>query len=380
MHFSNHFRAVCRGFFLVLLSIGSIAARAQTTLVIDQEGGPNQGPAVVQVDSTGKRTIRSDFTDSTQGPTGVQPKSIAPAPPGVLGLSNPGAVLVLDGSAGTPTTGRPVEAELFFVDATGKRNVLTDFGDASKGDIGQCPSSVEVASALLGLVNAILVVDPCAGSSGRGIVYSVDQQTGIRTPVSDLNNSSQGPLGGKIVAATVAPAGFLGLEPVLLLLDGLAGTSSLGAIYAVDLATGNRTRISDLGDSTKGPVTIAPNAILAMSGPLSACIYVLDTSGGSNYSGTVLKVDASDGNRTTITDFGNLSTGPLGADVDGLVAGADGYTLLVTDDDEDSGLYPNAAADLISVDLTNGKRTRVSNFSNSAQGPGGAPEGVVIVN
>lgn len=104
----------------------------------------------------------------------------------------PGTVLVLD-------AGRDSQDPLLVsVDLdTGIRTVLSDFGDATEGPLGNFPIRM-----VLGPGGKILVVDSFAAE--ERLLFEVDPTTGFRTTLSDFGNATQGP-GGTPVDVEVVP-------------------------------------------------------------------------------------------------------------------------------------------------------------------------------
>jgi hypothetical protein len=94
-----------------------------------------------------------------------------------------------------------------------------------------------------------LVTDAFAGTNEGGELLAINPLTGVRTLLTDFGNPAEGPLGRD-------PDGVLWIPSAstLVVVDGSAGTNGLGALFAVDRATGNRTVISDFGNSAQGAV------------------------------------------------------------------------------------------------------------------------------
>ena len=103
-------------------------------------------------------------------------------------------------------------------------------------------------------------------------------------------------------------------EGDILVIDGSAGTSSLGALFSVD-PSGNRTIISDFGNAAQGALGFGPTGVAIDT---SGQILVIDGSAGTSSLGALFSVDPS-GNRTIISDFGNAAQGALGSFPSGVV-------------------------------------------------------------
>ncbi len=224
--------------------------------------------------------------------TGLTPKAQAQL--------NPGYILVIDFDAETDTKGA-----LFIVDpVNGNRTVISNFGNASQGTLGDDPFGVA-----LGPSGDILVIDADAGTNLKGVLFSVDPITGNRTVISDFADSAKGPLG--IVESGVT----LGTSGNILVIDQDAGTDSMGLLFNVDPTNGNRTTISDFGDPAQGQLGLDPNGVAL--GP-SGDILVIDHGAGTNFQGALFDVNPANGNRVVISDFGDSSKGPLGIDLHGV--------------------------------------------------------------
>src|SRR5262249_26248182 len=146
-------------------------------LVIDPHVGTNGLGALIMVNpSTSLRTMVNDFGDPAQGPLGVKTSRAS----WWVGRE----MLVTDTDAGTGNHGA------LFIVQSGTRTLLSDFGNAAQGPLGQDPSGVA-----LDANGNILVTDPNNGTGGKGELFRVDRNTGARTILSDFGNAAQGPLG-----------------------------------------------------------------------------------------------------------------------------------------------------------------------------------------
>ena len=278
---------------MVLLLAMSVAAHAQINpgdiLVVDFTAATNFGfGALFRVDlTTGQRTVLSDFADPGQGALGSSPR-------GVLGAA--GTILVLDVSAGT--SGRGV---LFSVDpTTGQRTIRSDFGDPGQGELG-----ANLQSMTFGAASTILVVDDAVGTSAGGVLFSVDPTTGQRTILSDFGDPGQGALGAILRGVALGAAGNI------LVLDVSAGTSGGGVLFSVDPTTGQRTILSDFGAPGQGVLGSEPvGVVLGAAGT----ILVVDHEAGTNAGGALFSVDPTTGQRTILSDFGAPGQGALGSE------------------------------------------------------------------
>lgn len=354
---------------------GTAAASSVTTgnlLAIDQTAGTSgEGVLFIDDQSSGIRTLFSDFGNSTQGPTGVDPNAVAWVPATLLGLLGAGQILVTDGSGGTNK-----EGALYQIDPImGNRVLLSDFGNSAQGPVGEYPSGVLVAPGLLnGLLggSGVLVVDPYAGTNGQGAVFSVNAN-GNRAILSDFGDKT-GPQGQYPDSMAYLP-NLLGLGGTVLVADGGAGTNGEGELFKLDPTTGARSVLSDFGSSAQGwvdpnPESTPVSVTVSPAGQIYVLVQELSAGGG----GAVVKVDPSTGDRTLVTDFSDASEGPTGIAPDNLAWLSSGL-LGVTD--ADAG--PEGDGELFTVDPSTGQRNTLSDFGNSQQGAlGSEPSGLTI--
>jgi hypothetical protein len=354
--------------------VGVAAAASIATgnvLVIDQTAGTaSDGALFIVNQDTGFRTLFSDFGNTTQGDTGVDPNSVAWMPAGLLGLLGPAQTFVTDGSAGTNGQGA-----LFEVDPnSGSRTLVSDFGNSEQGDVGQDPSGVLVVPGLLGLDTAgILVVDPMAGTNAQGAVFLVNS-SGTRTTLSDFgvgDNQGQYP---NSMAYYPGVLGLLG--ETVLVTDGSAGTNAQGALFTVDPSSGARTVLSDFGNTQQGWVDSNPQSTpMSVTVSPSGSIYVLVQELSSGGGGAIVQVDPSTGYRTLITDFGTGTGSQSAIAPNGITWLPSTSELGVTD--ADAG--PEGNGVLFTVDPTSGQVGTFSDFGNTDQGtPGSEPSGLAV--
>jgi hypothetical protein len=153
--------------------------------------------------------------------------------------------------------------------------------------------------------DAPLAIDPTAGTYQWGALFRVDPTTGQRTLLSDFGNTDQGPTGGHPFGVAVEVSG------AIVVINPDAGTNFRGALFRVDSTTGQRTLLSDFGNTAQGPLGADP-ARGAVAG--SGAILVIDFNAGTDGRGVLFRVDPTTGQRTLLSDFGNTAQGPLGAD------------------------------------------------------------------
>jgi hypothetical protein len=328
---------------------------------------------------------------------------------GSVGLTAPGqaqTTAVLDSGLGTQVNsfsfqtdpGQPdnttitvpiLGGALLTVDPSGTRTQISDFGNPAQGPVssGSLGGMTWMSSGLLGLSQTVLVTDPFAGSNGAGALFAVNPTTGQRTLVSDFGNTNQGPLGVTPVGVAYSN-GLLGLGSGAYVIDNWAGTNYSGALFEVDPTTGNRTLLSDFGNSAQGPLGVNPIALAVVpAGVLTvlganAGLVVLDNDAGTNGVGAVFIVDCN-GNRTLFSDLGNsagsngvaqpVAVAPQAITVTQPLLGLLHTNILLTDNEAGT----NSQGALFAIDTT-GNRTLASDFGNTAQGPTGLdPTGIV---
>ncbi|MEM7009753.1 MAG: hypothetical protein AAF462_11530, partial [Thermodesulfobacteriota bacterium] len=257
---------------------------------------------------------------------------------------NDGQAVVVDISAGTDFDGA-----LFIVElSNGQRELVSDFGDPAQGPLGDGPVDLALSQ---NLQNAYVT-----DTSGQGLLFHVNLMSGDRTIISDFADPAQGPLGER-------PSGIALNDTAAYVLTRSEGTNDDGLLFHIDLTTGDRTIISDFGDPAQGIVGSDP-ADLILDGTGGA--YVTDEDGGDSLGrGAVFHVDLTSGNRTLISNFNNPAQGPIGINPFGITMGSSG-NLLVTDEDITQG--PTINGSLLEVDVVSGFRTVISDFENPAQG------------
>lgn len=332
------------------------------------------GGASLSMDGNGNRTLVSDLGNRAQGPIGSgNLTAVTKIPSDLLGLGR--TILALDAFGGTNQDG----ALIAINPSTGQRSLVSDFGNPSQGlPLGVTPRGVAASSGILGFGTAIYVIDNNAGTNGHGLLTKIDPNTGNRTVLSDFGDNSQGPLGSSPSSIAIAPAGVFGLEPKLLVLDTAVGTYQVGVLFIVD-SHGNRTALSDLGSSDQGQVLgVAPQKVAVFPGGMGepVAIYVIDSGNISPNvlgipSGALFRIDASNGNRTLVSDFKDQTKGP-GDDPREITTTASG-DLLVADDFLNT-LF--AQPKLLLIDHLSGQRMTTSDCSNTGQGLCSRPVGL----
>jgi glucose/arabinose dehydrogenase len=384
---------------------------AGTILVLTS--GIALAPRLFRVDqTTGARTVLSNFYDAAQGPTGSNPQGVTVAESGVILVTDKtaGKLFQIDPTTGARTVlsdfgkpgepgvviGHPVsgaveatgtilvldqEAVLFDIPGvlfridptTGARTVLSDFGKRAQGRRGRDPMGVTVASD-----GFILVVDPEAGASFRGVLFRVDPTTGARTVLSDFGKRAQGPLGMNPKGIAVARDGSI------LVVDPDVGRDRRGVLFRVDPTTGARTILSNFGRQAQGTVaeTLSGGVAVEDIGTILVVGKAYRTYPGfpSGLSDVLFQLDPTTGARTILSDFGiDVEPNGQGSTADTLVGVtvAETGAILVVDMGLEFNFDDRGA--LFRVNPTTGVRRKLSNFGAEAQGPRGRdPIGVAV--
>lgn len=286
-----------------------------------------------------------------------------------------GNLLDVDQTAGTSNSGA------LFIDnqSTGGRVLFSDFGNAAQGSVGVDPNSVAwMPAGLLGLLSPAqaLVTDGSAGTNGEGALFVVDPTTGNRTLLSDFGNSVQGDVGQDPSGALVIP-GLLGLYSAgILVIDPLGGTNGQGAIFMVD-GSGNRTTLTDFGVGTNQGVY--PDSMVydpGLLGLLGNTVLVADGSAGTSGQGELFSVNPSTGARSVLSDFGNSAQGWVDSNPQStpmsVTISPSGQIYVLVQELSSSG-----GGAVVQVDPSTGDRTLVSNFTDASEGPSGvAPDSI----
>lgn len=305
-----------------------------------------------------------------------------PQPPTLNQYSSPG---VYDPSTGDALyldlTGRLLRARL----APGDREYVSQalYG---AGPLFERPVSITVDSTRKHWVvadedlNALIAVDQANGdrslisdaSHGSGAAFATlvavefhaDSNNDEILALDDTHLWSVDPISGDRTVVSSDDTAFHGATDMVVdntrvLVVGCFGNSYPCApqVMAVDLATGNRTVISDLNTGTgtlPGPNTpftgiVARNGKFLVSGP-----------------DILLEVDGSNGNRTVVSN--DTNDGPALQNIQGVAL--DTY--------EDRAVLINNYTELVAVDMVSGDREELTDWSNTKQGPSPSAIGDVV--
>lgn len=212
-------------------------------------------------------------------------------------------------------------------------------------------------------VGDILVVDNSSGVNPQGLVFVINPNNGQRTVVTDLGNPGQGPTGDDPRDLVMEPDGNI------YVIDSEGGTDDIGVIFHVDVATGLREILSDLGNPAQGPIGDLPQGLGLFS---NGDLYFADRD-APNEDGGLFRVNKANGFRTLVTDLTNPGQGPLGEFAHDVAEGPGGVIYLLT-----SQGGTNGDGLLFEVDPVTGFRTVISDFGNLGQGPDANPRWLVV--
>jgi cysteine-rich repeat protein len=333
-----------------LVLAGSMTtARAQLApghiVIADQQYGDSTNGfrgGLFLVKASGARSLLSDFNNAAQGPLG----SGGPVAISGIVVESAGTVLVSDRASGTGNRG-----QVFRVDASGMRSVLTDFGNAAQGPIAAQPTGI----ALEANGNVLVAALQINGTFPFGVLFRVNPATGNRTVLSDFNDAALGPQSNNPYDLAVEANGRV------LVIDLNAGTSALGALFRVNQNTGRRTLLSDFGDMSQGQLGMDPTGVAVDS---TGGIWVVDQRGGliNPNIGILLRVDPTTGFRTLASDFSDSLTGPTGRLPTGVTVDAADRILVVDNTSSVNGF----SGSLFRVTPATGVRELRNDFGVSA--------------
>ncbi|RQQ47587.1 hypothetical protein DF021_34965 [Burkholderia stagnalis] len=173
--------------------------------VADASAGTLGLGAVFAVNTiSGTRVLISDFGDPAQGPVDANlfsgPMSIVIAP---QGCPLAGTIYVLNAGAGPLRKGLLMKINPL----TGYRTIVSDFGN---GDQGPTAAGLQLGAVVWEIVggislNKLIVQDGGAGNQHLGALFEVEPETGKRLLLSDFGNASSGDVGSEPAGAAIVP-------------------------------------------------------------------------------------------------------------------------------------------------------------------------------
>jgi uncharacterized repeat protein (TIGR03803 family) len=216
-------------------------------------GGTSNAGTVFQVDSTGKKTVLYNFTDSTDG-------------------GDPAAGLIRDAAGNLYGTtiqgGSSFAGTVFKVDPAGKETVLYNFAGSSDGGSPEAGVIRDAHGNLYGTTNL-------GGTGGAGTVFKVDTQ-GQETVLHNFTAGNDGwlPSGGSLVRDSAG--NLYGTAPQ-------GGSTNFGVVFKID-AKGNETILHTFSGSD-GKIPYG-TLVLDKAGNLYGTTY----QGGAYGGGVVFKI------------------------------------------------------------------------------------------
>jgi parallel beta-helix repeat protein len=193
----------------------------------------------------------------------------------------------------------------------------------------------------------------------RSVVFKVNPGDGSIPTIYDFRDIGQGILGDSLQDVDVEKS-----RQILVVHAG-AGTNFRGSVFRINPITGERLQIHDFGDpgqaSEGTPLGREPAALAVES---TGDILVVDTGDvATQGTGKLFRLNAVTNVRTLLNDFGTTSEGPLGGHLIDVAVEPSGRILVL----DNLGGTNNAGA-LFRIDPTTKMRTLLSDFGNAAQG------------
>lgn len=265
-----------------------------------------------------------------------------------------GDILAVDTLAGTNSRGA-----LFVVNPiTGKRKIISDFGNPDQGSLG----NGDLTSVLLGAKGQIYVSSLFSGTPPfeGGALFKIDPDSGFRTVISDFAQ-------GEITGLLYYGLGLDGNKKVI--------ANNFQALVRVDPKTDNRSFITDFLNQAQG--TTEPDRFITdLAIERSGKIIIGTARPDGLPPSLIFRVDPFSGNRMVLSDFTNTSQGADVADLGvstGLAVETSGKILV----NSGGGSAPRNL--LLRIDPITGVRRVLSDFDNPAQGiEGYAPKGLAL--
>ena len=291
---------------------------------------------------------------------------------------DPEADLVSDGAGnlwGTTSVGGTTGAGTVFKlnMTTGAITTVADFDNSSNSTDSARGAWPEAGLVSDGTGN-LWGTTSGGGSHDQGTVFKVNEATGAITTGVDFDNSpnsSDNSRGGEPKADLVTDgAGNLwGTTSV-------GGTGGYGTVFNVNVASGVINTVGDLGSP---PMALSPNGGLVSDG--TGNLWGTTFGGGINHNGTVFKVNVTTGATTTVVDFdgspNSTDNARGGSPQGGLVSDGAGNLWGTT---QSGGT--NYVGTVFKVNIATGAITTVVDFDNSPNSTdnarGGGPQGGLV--
>src|SRR5205823_5811501 len=246
------------------------------------------GQKLLAVDPvTGQRRVLSNFADAGKGPTG-KPYDVT--------VSSTGGFFVTDGNDG---------GLVFSVTpGTGDRAILSDFSNPAQGAIGYHAWGI-----ILDVDGFPLVTDGGPGGGPGAGLWKINTSNGFRTLISDFSKPPVYPPGPQGVALDASGAIYVMDRSAGTICRPLLDSNTCGALFRVDRVTGAKTLVSDFGNPAQGPLGSVPNDIVLDT---NGTFLVGDEYAGTCSGGcpVIFRVDIATGQRTVVSDSAHATQGP----------------------------------------------------------------------
>lgn len=258
-----------------------------------------------------------------------------------------GDILVLDQTGGTNDLG----ALIIVNPGSGKRTMLSDFGNPEQGALGEAPASVAIGNDGRIFVSDIFAGDP---RFDGGALFEVDPESGNRTLISNFGQGN--------------PVGVLYYGLAVDVNGTILTNNNIDRVVRIDPATDARSLVTDLADTAQG-TTEADRFITDLALAHSGKLFIGTARGSGVPDSKVFEVDPISGERRLLSDFINAAQGADVGDLwfsRGLALEASGHILAA------SGGSISAPRNLLfRIDPETGQRAVLSDFDDPFQGPMG---------
>jgi sugar lactone lactonase YvrE len=234
--------------------------------------------------------------------------------------------------------------------------------------------------------SSIVVIDRTAGTNTHGLLFSVDLRTGTRTVISQDIGIDPGLVAtdaaGNILVLDRALRKLFSVNPltraITVIADGFGDPTGLAVdvsnilvadrvqnvLFSVDPASGTSTVVSNFNDGEPFGGQLGGVAVDATGN-----ILVIDDSfpqPGAPGGGQILKVETSSGRRTLLSAFGFSGQGPPGLGLQGIAIDPSGGVWVLSLLKPNPGAFPTDAPRLFKIDPANGNRTVKSDFTDTS--------------